>query len=347
MLSHSDQTPARLLEKKKDVFFMTEVRLALARIGQMNIPLMADEEVLYLFFTFFGPHPHLGGLPSPQAKKALQGNNAAKARDAVVALRSPAHKKVYLWPGDFDWLLVEKGVKKYKAKLYIGSKTLPNLQVLVDFLEDDEEIVDIRWMAYILATVWKETGTMAPVEEGEKLRAKGYYSWPVKVETLLTGEVKVTEQDGDQFTVQSNGRYTAVNKGAKTGSEKGRKYTCPVSKTYTDAKGTELAFYGRGYVQLTWWENYAKAGVNQGAGLAYLTNPKLVMEPATAYAIMTLGMRTGKGFANGHKLSDYISGTECDYVGARHMVNGTDCAQQIAGIAQVFEDILYDARDLS
>ena len=32
-------------------------------------------------------------------------------------------------------------------------------------------------------------------------------------------------------------------------------------KVYTNDPGDENAYYGRGYVQLTWWSNYAKASV--------------------------------------------------------------------------------------
>ena len=47
-----------------------------------------------------------------------------------------------------------------------------------------------------------------------------------------------------------------------------------------------------------------------------------VMDPEISYAIMSYGMRTG--MFTGRKLSQYISGTKCEYKGARKIINGTD-----------------------
>ena len=54
---------------------------------------------------------------------------------------------------------------------------------------------------------------------------------------------------------------------------------------------------------------------------------------------MAHGMLTGDGFANKHKLADYIIGSKTDYFNARKMVNGGDAAsyQPIADIAKLFE----------
>jgi hypothetical protein len=64
------------------------------------------------------------------------------------------------------------------------------------------------------------------------------------------------------------------------------------------------------------------------------------MDPKIAYAVMSYGMITGGGFANKHKLSDYFHGAATDYAKARHMVNGTDHAADIAKIAKLFEGVL-------
>jgi predicted chitinase len=163
---------------------------------------------------------------------------------------------------------------------------------------------------------------------------------PVKVKSISADEARVTEQDGDQFTVNAKGTYKAINKGAKQGASPTQKAT----KTYTDDDGSEFAYFGRGYVQLTWWSNYAKAGTELGLGLQLLLNPDTVLQPATAYKVMAHGMLTGKGFANGKKLSTYFHGAKTDYVGARHMVNGHDHAADIARIAKHFETILLAAK---
>jgi hypothetical protein len=114
--------------------------------------------------------------------------------------------------------------------------------------------------------------------------------------------------------------------------------------TYNDDSGDENAYYGRGYVQLTWWSNYAKSSVALNRGLDLLINPEHVLGPATAYALMSHGMRTGFGFANRHKFTDFFGGQNRDYKHARKMVNGMDHAEDIAKLAEGFEAVLLDSR---
>ena len=111
-------------------------------------------------------------------------------------------------------------------------------------------------------------------------------------------------------------------------------------KAYDNDDGTEFAYYDRGYVQLTWCSNYGASGVAIKRGLDLLLNPDMVKRQAVAYALMSKGMRTGKGFANGHKFSKYFTSTVTDYTSARRMVNGSDHASDIAAIAILFEAIL-------
>jgi hypothetical protein len=56
---------------------------------------------------------------------------------------------------------------------------------------------------------------------------------------------------------------------------------------------------------------------------------------------MAHGMTTGKGFANGHKLSQYLGSASTNYIGARRMVNGQDKAAEIANVAKIFESIIF------
>jgi hypothetical protein len=95
-------------------------------------------------------------------------------------------------------------------------------------------------------------------------------------------------------------------------------------------------FYGRGFVQLTWEENYRKFGDLLKIDL--LNGPFQALEWETAYKIMSLGM--SQGLFTGKKLSDYINDKKTDYVGARKIINGTDKAQLIAGYAGGFEIML-------
>jgi hypothetical protein len=286
----------------------------------------------------------------------------------VATAPTKAGQRSFLWGGCFVQSQIESGfTDKFSKTAHYDALSIPNLVTLLGFLEDDDEITDLRWMAYMLATAYWETShiekrdttvkdkkgklitrkvshwiNMKPTDEMGHGAGRDYYL-PVKVQMQANGDALVTEQDGDQFTVKPTGTNSPSTKGMTMGSDA----TAKADKDYTKAGGTELAYYGRGYVQLTWWANYAKAGVALKQGLDLLKDPDKVMEPETAYALMSHGMRTGQGFANGHKLADYFAGVTRNYTGARHMVNGKDHAADIAALAEKFEDLLYECRDLT
>ena len=90
--------------------------------------------------------------------------------------------------------------------------------------------------------------------------------------------------------------------------------------------------YGRGYVQLTWDENYEKADRRLGLNGALLRDFSLALDPDIAAEILVRGCL--EGWFTGKKLTDYLPG---DYVNARRVVNGTDRAERIAGYAETFE----------
>lgn len=107
------------------------------------------------------------------------------------------------------------------------------------------------------------------------------------------------------------------------------------------AKLSYYPWYGRGFVQLTWQANYLKAG--QALNVEMLANPDLALEPTNAASILVEGMV--EGWFTGKKLSSYITATSCDYVSARRIINGTDCAKQIAAIADEYADALTPEPD--
>lgn len=57
---------------------------------------------------------------------------------------------------------------------------------------------------------------------------------------------------------------------------------------------------------------------------------------------MVIGMRDG--VFTGHSLSDYLSDSRKDYVGARRIINGTDKARIFAEYAVKFEKLLIETR---
>ena len=95
-------------------------------------------------------------------------------------------------------------------------------------------------------------------------------------------------------------------------------------------------FYGRGYVQITWKENYSK--FSKIIGEDFVAKPDLVMIPKYAFAIMVYGFIHGS-FTN-KKINDYITGNKADYKGARRCINGTDKDVLISSYASKFESIL-------
>lgn len=163
-------------------------------------------------------------------------------------------------------------------------------------------------MAYALATTYHETGaTMAPIRErgsGDK------------------------DRDGvdDWFEKYGRGRL-ATQLGNRSEADGG-------------------LFHGRGYVQLTGRRNYTVATAKLLAigvlkpGESLVDTPDLAMRPDVAAAVLVLGMV--EGWFTGVKCRDFIgtNATAKQYVNARRIINGTDCAQKIAGYALQFEQAL-------
>lgn len=159
-----------------------------------------------------------------------------------------------------------------------------SLDQLLDGLEADQDVTDLRHAAYMLATVYHEcAGTWRPIEE----------------------------------------------------------YGNGAGKPYGKPAANGRIYYGRGYVQLTWGDNYRVMG--QALGIDLYDHPEKALIPATAYAIMSRGMR--KGMFTGVALHRFIHDDVCDYVNARKIINGLDCAEKIAGYAKIIENVLRGSLD--
>lgn len=118
---------------------------------------------------------------------------------------------------------------------------------------------------------------------------------------------------------------------AEYGKGKNRPYGKRIKhsgRPYTD----QIAiYYGRGYVQLTWYENYELMGRLLGINL--LEYPTLAMKPEIAVKIMFEGMTRGSsnvGDFTGKCLEMYFNDKTNDPKGARRIINGTDRADLIA-----------------
>lgn len=124
------------------------------------------------------------------------------------------------------------------------------------------------------------------------------------------------------------------------GKGRGRRYGQHIKQSGKAYSSSLPIYYGRGYVQLTWYENYERAG--KALNLDLLNHPELALHTDVAYNIMERGMT--EGWFTGKKLNNYISLNTADYTGARKIINGTDRAIKIAGHADVFETALRRAR---
>jgi len=103
---------------------------------------------------------------------------------------------------------------------------------------------------------------------------------------------------------------------------------------------------GRGYVQLTWEENYRKAG--EKIGLDLISNPDGALVPINAVKILFDGMM--EGWFTGRSLKDFIDNiSEADqedhkeFEEARRIINGIDKKKAIANYAMEFRRALRKA----
>lgn len=86
-------------------------------------------------------------------------------------------------------------------------------------------------------------------------------------------------------------------------------------------------YIGRGYVQLTWEENYRKFGKALGVNL--IENPKLANDPDIAWAILEMGMTDGEYGSKDpdftiYTLEDFFNKDGNDFYNARKIINPRD-----------------------
>ena len=96
-------------------------------------------------------------------------------------------------------------------------------------------------------------------------------------------------------------------------------------------------FYGRGDVQLTWYENYDLMG--KLLKIPLLNEPELALDPEISAKIMIEGMTRGisnRGDFTGVALDDYFNAYRNDSYNARKIINGLDKARTIEGYYRKF-----------
>jgi len=96
-------------------------------------------------------------------------------------------------------------------------------------------------------------------------------------------------------------------------------------------------YYGRGDVQLTWYDNYVRMGKILNIPLA--EKPDLALDSKVSKMILVEGMLRGasaRGDFTGKSLEDYFNDTKDDPMGARRIINGTDRAALLANYHKEF-----------
>lgn len=97
-------------------------------------------------------------------------------------------------------------------------------------------------------------------------------------------------------------------------------------------------WYGRGYVQLTWEENYAKQDEKLGLRGTLMETPDLALNPEIAKQVIIYGMADGDFTGKG--LGEFFTGDVTDWYNARTIVNGHDRADDIAAYAELFHNAI-------
>ena len=111
------------------------------------------------------------------------------------------------------------------------------------------------------------------------------------------------------------------------GKGRGKTYGIPHPKT-------NKIYYGRGYCQLTWYDNYERFTRilnSRGYNVDLINKPEQALDPHIAALILVIGMKEGK--YTGRDLDDYFNDSREDWYNARKIVNGTDKAVVIKDIA--------------
>lgn len=158
--------------------------------------------------------------------------------------------------------------------------SMRGLDQLLHFIEEDPEVTQQRWAAYMLATVMNENSTFYPIKEigcdehgctPRPNTQRAIYGRPL----ACPGEIR------------HHTTHVLLTQGLTR---------CPAGKATHQ-------YYGRGYIQITWPEAYH---LHSGADVDLLHYPERALEPTVAYRIMRNWLVRGLGWG-GHGLHNYVN----------------------------------------
>ena len=165
--------------------------------------------------------------------------------------------------------------------------------------------------------------------------------WQVDGMTVILNEWEASGESDPRWLA-----YILATVHHETGPRSREGHFQPIQEAYwlSDSwRRRNLRYYpwhGRGYVQLTWRENYQRA--ENKLGVPFTKDPTLAMVPEHAAKILITGMV--EGWFTGHRLSDHFTASKTDWRNARRIVNGTDKAGLIAGYAERYHKAILTAR---
>ncbi len=193
----------------------------------------------------------------------------------------------------FDFEAFCRAVDKTLFLKPLSEKQRGGMKDVIDVWTKNFAGGDPRWLAYILASIYHETGQMmVPVREG----------------------FKKTDQAAREHV-----RNMFIRGIVK------RDYAKPVNG---------ISYFGRGRVQSTHFDNYRR--LSRRFNKNFVNEPNLLLDSRIDAEVAVFGHVEGLWVPK-FKLSDFIKGERCDYVGARRIVNGQDKASEIASFARTFE----------
>jgi putative chitinase len=202
----------------------------------------------------------------------------------------------------------------------LKEKQVEGLNFLLNSIEADPHLTDVREPAYMLATTMHETAnTFLPIHE------YGKTSYFIQ---RYGGQTALGKRLGND-TPEEGATYAGRGDVQLTGEDNYEKAEEALRREYPDVVRRFEERTGRAF-DLT-------AGDQPGDE----RDPDNAQDPEIAYCVMSYGMRTG--MFTGKKMAHYFTAALTDYVNARRIINGTDKASLIAVYAQKFERILRTA----
>jgi putative chitinase len=189
--------------------------------------------------------------------------------------------------------------------LYRGHMSMAQVEghdALLDYWEAHHSKKDDRWLAYMLATAYHETGRiLQPVEENLNYSAE---------RLLAVFPHRFTPQEARAYARHPE-RIANRIYGGRLGNR-------------NEASGDGWLYRGRGLVQITGRANYENFKLAQ--------DPARALDPDTAIRLLVEGSIAGS--YTGKSLADYFRGDEADWVNARKIINRLDRAIDIASYAR-------------